>query len=365
MQSPSHLTRAEFQDRLGAADAERKQREPALKALANIPAALIYSYGTRGRDLALLLRARGVRCLIFDNSEASRQRAAAEGFELAASPNDESLPLLIGAGQNQIEIMAELQRPAYFLAEALYGLNLRNSYGPARAFTQVVTERAEELFALYARLDPQSAEVFLQVLEYRASLQPAKAAARLPVGDMWRPPMAGMNITSFCDVGAYDGDSLRATKAVFPQLRRSFTLEPDPALAPAIAASATALGIDNTHFVGGAWDSDTRLSARVADGVFVIEEDSQGSVAARRLDGLLGDETFDFIKMDVEGAEARVMDGGRKSLRAARCVAVASYHLPDDIIALPARMDTIRPDWKIAFAHYSQSFDDSIFYFWR
>ncbi len=92
---------------------------------------------------------------------------------------------------------------------------------------------------------------------------------------------------------------------------------------------------------------------------------TQGPVAAKPLDDLLGDEAFDFIKMDVEGAEARVIDGGRKALHAARCVATASYHLPDDLIAIPARMDSVRKDWRIAFAHYSQSFDDSIFYFWR
>jgi FkbM family methyltransferase len=366
MQSPSRATWVQFHDRLRAAEAERKQREPALEALENIPAAIVYSFGVRGRDLALQLRARGVRCLIFDNGEASRRRAVAEGFDLAASPNDERLPLLIGAGQNQIEIAAGLKRPAYFLAEALYGLALRNQYGPAREFTEMVLLRAEALFAVYSRLAPQSAEVFVQVLEYRASLQPAKVAARQPMGDMWRPPIADLNIASFCDIGAYDGDSLRATKAVYPQLRRSFTIEPNPELEAEITASATSLGIDNSHYLGGAWDGDTRLGAReTANGMLVIEEDSQGSVSARPLDSLLGDEAFDFIKMDVEGTEARVMEGGRKSLHAARCVAVASYHLPDDLIALPARMDAIRPDWKIAFAHYSQSFDDSIFYFWR
>jgi FkbM family methyltransferase len=229
-----------------------------------------------------------------------------------------------------------------------------------------VLQHTPALFAIYERLDPQTAEVFLQVLEYRASLQPGKVAARLPVGDMWRPPISGLSVTSFCDIGAYDGDSLRAIKALFPELRRSFTLEPNPDLEPAIEASATRLGVRNTHYVGAAWDRDTRLDAREsANGMLVIEEDSHGSVAARPLDALLGDETFDFIKMDVEGSEARVMDGGRKALRAARCVAVAAYHLPDDLISLTARMDTIRPDWNIAFAHYSQSFDDSIFYFWR
>ncbi len=366
MPSPSPLTWAQFVDRLKAAEAERKRREPVLATLEHVRAVIVYTFGVRGRDLALQLRGRGVRCLIFDNGEASRKKAVAEGFELAPSLDDESLPLLIGAGQKQIEIMASLERPAYFLPEALYGLNLRNQYAPARAFTQATLHRAADLFSVYQRLDPQSADVFIQVLEYRASLQPTKVSAWQPMADMWRPPVEGLDIASFCDIGAYDGDSLRATKAVFPGLRRSFTVEPNPGFEAEIAASARSLGVDNSHYAGGVWDSETRLGAReTANGMLIVEEDAQGPVAAKPLDVLLDGEAFDFIKMDVEGAEARVIEGGQRSLRAAHCVATAAYHLPDDLIALPARMASVRADWKIAFAHYSQSFDDSIFYFWR
>ena len=77
--------------------------------------------------------------------------------------------------------------------------------------------------------------------------------------------------------------------------------------------------------------------------------------------------------MDVEGTERGVLDGGKASLRSASCIAVAAYHLPDDFTDIRAQLgeilgsfDGAEPGgWRLAFSHYSQVFDDSIFYAWR
>ena len=79
---------------------------------------------------------------------------------------------------------------------------------------------------------------------------------------------------------------------------------------------------------------------------------------------------YDYVKMDVEGSEAKVIAGGAETLRRARCIAVASYHLPGDLIDLPNLLcrllrDEAASTWRLTFAHYSQSFDDSIFYLYR
>jgi hypothetical protein len=53
---------------------------------------------------------------------------------------------------------------------------------------------------------------------------------------------------------------------------------------------------------------------------------------------------------------------------------VAGYHLPCDLIDLPRQLagllggsfgEANPSGWRLAFAHYSQVFDDSIFYAWR
>jgi len=361
------LDRSAFDARLNAAHAAL-DLGPDPEGLRRARRVLVYSYGTRGRDLTLQLRAAGIGCVVYDNADAARAKAAEDGFETTTDLGLD-LPLIVAAGQNQIEILDTLDRPAFSLAQALHVLDLRNSYDRARAFTEQAVGRAGELFEVYRRLDAASRPAFLEVLCYRASLDVRLLAHRRPVGEMWRPEARGLEVASFCDIGAYDGDSLTATKAVFPSLARSFTIEPNPALAPTIAAAAAAAGVENRNYAGAAWSHPTRLGARmIFNGMLVIEEDAAGGdIPAEPLDALLGDEAYDYIKMDVEGSEAQVMDGGRRALRRARCVAAAAYHLPGDLIDLPARMDAIvgRSGWRLSFAHYSQSFDDSIFYFHR
>jgi FkbM family methyltransferase len=364
------LSRRAFLEVLNGAHAELRARLPHLAKLEGARDVIVYTYGIRGQDLALQLRAAGIRCLIYDNAETARRKAAADGFEVTRDLAL-ALPLLIAAGQNQIEILGELDREAFSLADTLYALNLRNSYGPAREFTDRVSADAERLFDVYQQLDAGSRPAFVDVLAYRASLDVHRLVHRRPVGEMWRPPIDGLDLRSFCDIGAYDGDSLAATKAVFPQLSRSFTIEPNAAMLPAIAAVAARTGIDNRSFAGVAWSHATRLGARLLfNGMLVIEEDAAGDIRAERLDTLTAGEAYDYVKMDVEGAESAVIAGGVETLKRARCIAVASYHRAADLIELPALLrrklsDGAGEAWRLSFAHYSQSFDDSIFYLHR
>jgi FkbM family methyltransferase len=361
---------ADFLQALNAARAAREARLPRLAKLEGVREVLLYTYGTRGKDLALQLRAAGVRCVIYDNAEAARAAAAADGFEVTRDLGLD-LPLIVAAGQNQIEILGELDREAYSLAEALYALDLRNAYGPAREFSDRVIADAERLFAIYRQIDVECRPAFLDVLLYRVSLDVHHLAHRRPVGEMWRPPVSGLDIRSFCDIGAYDGDSLAATKAVFPQLTRSLTIEPNAAMAASIAAMAARIGVQNDNFTGVAWSHPTRLGARlIFNGMLVIEEDAAGDIQAETLDTLGDGAVYDYVKLDVEASEAAVIAGGIETLKRARCIAVASYHLPGDLMDLPAELRRVLGEaadtaWRLAFAHYSQSFDDSIFYLYR
>jgi hypothetical protein len=134
---------------------------------------------------------------------------------------------------------------------------------------------------------------------------------------------------------------------------------------------AARIGVENRTFTGVAWSHATRLGARlIFNGMLVIEEDKAGDIRAEALDALAGGVAYDYVKMDVEASEAAVIAGGVETLKRARCIAVASYHLPGDLVDLPARLrravgDEAGEVWRLAFGHYSQSFDDSIFYLHR
>jgi FkbM family methyltransferase len=363
------IDRESFEAVLVEADTARQALASKLSDLARSREVLIYSYGARGADLAEQLRAAGVTPVVFDNAPTAVERAQRHGFR-TTDTIDHDLPLIVAAGQNQIEILDGLTRPVFGLAEALHAFDLRNSYGRARDFSDAIVADAGRAYEVYARLDEASRPAFLDLLTFRASLDIRRMVHRRPVADMWTPPVDGLDIRSFCDLGAYDGDSLTAVKALFPRVERSFTVEPNATQAPVIARLASRLGVRNTNFVGAAWDRRARLGGRtLANGMMVLDEDAGGDIEGERLDALLGDEAFDYIKLDVEGSEAAALSGAVAALGRARCVAVAGYHLPDDLYDLPRHVFGLladqAPSWRLAFGHNSQSFEDSFFYFYR
>lgn len=366
---PDTLDYASFVARIDSAASALEARKSGLEALGRERDVLVYSFGACGSELARQLARAGVHCTIHDRSPAALERARAAGFDTTTTlPTDR--PILVGAGQNQLAILDALQRPAWSLVESLYAYDLISSYGPVRAFCAAVSRQRDALHAVYLGLEPDSRREFLDVLEFRASLDVRRiGVSRTPVSEMWVPPAAVCDIESFCDVGAYDGDTLMAMKKHFPGLRSTLAIEPGRHLHPTIDAVAARLGLDNRSFHGAAWNRAARLSARtLPSGMMSITEHDGGDIEADALDHVAGGNRFDYIKFDVEGSESRALEGARALVRSARCIAFAAYHLPGDLVDLPAQMRGLLGSdarWRWSFHHYSECFEDSIFYAWR
>lgn len=369
---PNKLDQNSFAGKLYAAFENFKEnREALLTLLSKEKSVIVYSYGTRGLDLANQLRKAGIDCLVFDNSRDAVDRAAADGFKTTSDINVD-LPLIVAAGQNQLSILSGLTRPAYSLAECLYAFDLINQCEKARRFSETIPAKIEELYQIYCRLDSFCRQGFLDVLLYRVSLDVSHIApTRKPLSQMFVPPAAIRTITSFCDVGAFDGDTLVSMKAAFPGLKSAFAVEPNPALASKIQAAAQNNKLECRVFAGAAWSHKTRLSCRVLEnGMMVITEDATGSIDADALDNIISSEHYDYVKFDVEGAEERALKGARSLLRSSYCIGIAGYHLPNDLLDIPNNISAIlgseyETEWRCAFHHYSECFDDSIFYFYR
>lgn len=354
-----------------ALDNFKENREAALDLLAKEKSVIVYSYGTRGRDLANQLREAGIECLIFDNAQCAVRRAMADGFK-TTSDTTLDLPLIVAAGQNQVSILAGMTRPVYSLAEGLYAFDLVNQCAKARLFSEIIPVKVEELYQIYRDLDPSCRQDFLNVLLFRVSLDVSYiASTRRSISQMWAPPAAVRTIGSFCDVGAYDGDTLISMKTAFPDLEFALAVEPNPDLVAKIETAARSGELKCRVFTGAAWSHKTRLSCHVLqNGMMVIREDATGSIDADALDNISSPEHYDYIKFDVEGSEARALEGARSLLRRSHCIAIAGYHLPNDLMEIPNHISVIlgadhNAEWRRVFHHYSECFDDSIFYFYR
>lgn len=112
----------------------------------------------------------------------------------------------------------------------------------------------------------------------------------------------------------------------------------------------------------GAWSKESTLELSVGimnSGSSSLVNHERGakliSVPVRPLDAILakiGIERADYLKMDIEGAEKDALEGAREMIRRSKPrIHLDANHLPDDAVALPAKIASIRPDYRVAAGH--------------
>ena len=102
------------------------------------------------------------------------------------------------------------------------------------------------------------------------------------------------------------------------------------------------------------FSGQTRFAGDAANAA--IREDGV-TVAALSLDDFCerrGLARVDFIKMDIEGAEADALEGARRIIgKYTPQMAVSAYHQEDDIIRLPGLILDINPTYRFKLRHFS------------
>ena len=81
------------------------------------------------------------------------------------------------------------------------------------------------------------------------------------------------------------------------------------------------------------------------------------------IDDIVGEDKVTFIKLDVEGAELRALQGAELSIRRHRPrLAISIYHKPEDVIEIPAYILSLHEDYRLDIRHYQMSACETILY---
>jgi FkbM family methyltransferase len=162
------------------------------------------------------------------------------------------------------------------------------------------------------------------------------------------------------DCGASDGDFTREALQMGAAKVVAIELAPDTIeclrrnLASEIAAGRVAV------YPKGVWDHDDSLTLEVDDTNFAADSvvlhtgsmHPSVQVPLTTIDKIVAElklPRVDFIKMDVEGAEANAIAGARETLTKFKPrMAIAAEHKPEDEIELPKQVRAIRPDYRLA-----------------
>lgn len=154
------------------------------------------------------------------------------------------------------------------------------------------------------------------------------------------------------DLGAYDGDTIREfLTATDGRYKKIFAFEPDAKNFRKLTAKTD--GMESLEcFNLGAWDKKETLFFQKKKGRNSHQADEGIPVEFDSVDNTVKDEVT-FIKMDIEGAELKALEGARQTIIKHRPkLYVCAYHRNEDMFALPLKIKELCGDYKIYFRHH-------------
>ena len=158
------------------------------------------------------------------------------------------------------------------------------------------------------------------------------------------------------DLGAYNGDTIREILEYSPNVKAITAFEPDRRNFKKLSdLAASAKNFSVVPVNAAAWCEDTVLSFADSgnrnSGAFA--KGRRVDVQALTLDGVLSGERVDYIKYDVEGAEAEALHGSRETILAHHpTILLSAYHRSEDIFSLPLQMHELDGGYSLYYRRY-------------
>lgn len=170
----------------------------------------------------------------------------------------------------------------------------------------------------------------------------------------------------FVDCGCYDFESSERLMNIC-NVKKIYAFEPDPQNLEKVKLNIERLGCKDKVevFNCGLWDEPTRLyfsssgdmmSSVCGDG------NEENKIEVVTLDSVIKGEVT-FIKMDIEGAELKALQGGKNLIQTYKPkLAISIYHKWEDLVDIPAYIHELVPEYKLSIRHYFYSPAETVLY---
>lgn len=154
------------------------------------------------------------------------------------------------------------------------------------------------------------------------------------------------------DLGAYDGDTIREFLNVTGGRYKSIiALEPDEKNFRKLERKTEGL-LNLTRLNLGAWDKEETLYFAKKSGRNSRLEESGVPVSFNSVDNIVK-EKVTFIKMDIEGAELKALEGAKNTVALYKPkLYVCAYHRNEDMFTLPFKIKELFEGYKIYFRQH-------------
>lgn len=174
-------------------------------------------------------------------------------------------------------------------------------------------------------------------------------------------------IGSYVDCGAYDGDSFLSFIKNYEEVTGSkfsgkgYLLEPDEKNYEKMINNCS--DYENVTFLKyGAWNKKDTLLFESDGTSSGIVEDGDNRIDVDTIDNLTNN-SADFIKMDIEGAELCALQGAENTIKNNHPIlAICVYHKSDDLWKIPEYIRTLDKNYKFYLRSYSKYTQELVLY---
>lgn len=170
----------------------------------------------------------------------------------------------------------------------------------------------------------------------------------------------------FVDAGSYNGDTTKEFMVwANGGYKKIFVIEPLKEQFKYIENRSKSEKWDNIVLCNkAAWECNEELNFFENDTGSLIVKGNTGTVInGESIDNIVGDENVTFIKMDIEGAELKALEGAKKTIKLNKPkLAISIYHKYEDIIDLPLKILSIVPEYNFYLRHYSTDRWETVLY---
>ena len=338
---------------------------------------VIYGAGARGRETLSILRARGCDVAAFIDRSATGQIDGVPVVSvvdpaLAALAQDgcPAIVAVFNPGADPLPIHEQLEQAGFRtvigVVEARQRLAADDAYWLAS--TAAMTPSAADAAWLFEKLaDDLSRATFLEAIALRRTRRPEFLRSVTP-GDQYFPsgvpiPRTGVR---FVDGGAFDGDTIANLIEAGFVFEGIAAFEPDPANYAALAKRLRAMSAcDELSVWPCGLDSGPNQVRFRAQGLASssIATDGELLIQTVSVDECLPRLRPNYVKLDIEGAEASALKGMARTIQSSRpALAVCVYHKPADLWEIPMLIDELLPDSDFYLRAHAWNGFDLVFY---
>jgi len=348
-------------------------------ALNSFNRAVIFGAGGSGEHAYHYLRDRGKEVLFFCDNNNSKHGTFVESIQILSPEilrKQKDHAVIIASGWAK-EIALQLKSLGvsqyYDFTDIVYMYQpTKNSEGLwEKHFNPIIfQDHAAEIDRIYDGFKDEGSQcAFLGVVKYRMTMDPSYLCIA-EYQQYYHPIVKPSANHVIVDAGAWKGDiSISFAKHLHKQCK-IYSFEPSERNIIDLKNEILKEQMEGVivPVPMGVWEKDEKYKLNITadyDQGYYLDKDGEESILLTSLDSFSqkNNLSYDFIKMDIEGAETSALKGAEKSLKKFHpALQICVYHKPEDLWEIPSIIERYYDKCEFYFGHHGQHLHESVLY---